>query len=69
MSVSYNKLWKLLIDKRMKKTELQRLSGISSNVLSRLGKDEYVSMESIDKICQSLKCDIGDMMEIIPNND
>lgn len=66
MAVSYNKLWKILIDKKMKKIELQRFSGISGNVLSRLSKDEYVSMESMEKICTLLKCDIGDVMEIIP---
>lgn len=65
MAVSYNKLWKKLIDKRMKKIEMQRLSGISGNVLSRLNKDEYVSMESIEKICSLLQCDIGDVMEIV----
>lgn len=65
MAVSYNKLWKKLIDKRMKKIEMQRLSGISGNVLSRLNKDEYVSMESIEKICTLLQCDIGDVMEIV----
>lgn len=65
MAVSYNKLWKILIDKRMKKIEMQRLSGISGNVLSRLNRDEYVSMESIEKICTLLQCDIGDVMEIV----
>ena len=65
MAVSYNKLWKILIDKRMKKIEMQRLSGISGNVLSRLNKDEYVSIESIEKICTLLQCDIGDVMEIV----
>ena len=65
MAVSYNKLWKKLIDMRMKKIEMQRLSGISGNVLSRLNKDEYVSMESIEKICTLLQCDIGDVMEIV----
>ena len=67
MAVIYNKLWKLLIDKKMKRTEMQRLAGISGNVLSRMGKDEYVSMESIEKICTLLRCDIGDVMEIIPS--
>ena len=65
MAVCYNKLWKLLIDKKMKKIEMQRLSGISGNVLSRLNKDEYVSMESMEKICTLLECDIGDVMEIV----
>ncbi len=65
MAVSYNKLWKMLIDKKMKRIELQRMAGISGNVLSRLGKDEYVSMESMEKICNLLQCDIGDIMEIV----
>ncbi len=69
MAVSYNKLWKKLIDKKMKKIEMQRLSGISGNVLSRLNKDKYVSMESIEKICVLLQCDIGDVMEIISEQE
>ena len=64
MPVSYNKLWKLLIDKKMKRTELMELSGISTNVLAKLGHDESVSMDSIAKICKVLNCDIGDVMEI-----
>lgn len=66
MPVSYNKLWKTLIDRKMKKIDLQRMAGISGNVLSRLGKDEYVSMESMEKICCLLKCNIGDVMEFSP---
>ena len=65
MAVNYNKLWKLLIDKNMNRVELQRNSGISSNVLARMGKDEYISMESINKICQFLHCNIGDIMDIV----
>lgn len=65
MAVSYNKLWKLLIDKNMKKTDLKNQSGISSNVLAKMGRDEYVSMESIDKICRCLKCNINDVMDIV----
>jgi DNA (cytosine-5)-methyltransferase 1 len=64
MAVSYNKLWKLLIDKKMKRTELMELSGISTNVLAKLGHDESVSMDSIAKICKVLNCDIGEVMEI-----
>jgi DNA (cytosine-5)-methyltransferase 1 len=64
MAVSYNKLWKILVDKKMKRTELMELSGISTNVLAKLGRDESVSMESIAKICRVLNCDIGDVMEI-----
>ena len=65
MSVSYNKLWKLLIDKNMNKTELKEASGISFNVVARMGKGEAVSMESIEKICTTLSCNIGDIMEIV----
>jgi DNA (cytosine-5)-methyltransferase 1 len=63
MAICYNKLWKLLIDRRMKKTELQKLAGISTNVMARLGKDEYVSLDSLEKICSILNCDIGDVSE------
>jgi len=68
MAVSYNKLWKLLIDKKMKRTELMELSGISTNVLAKLGHDESVSMDSIAKICKVLNCDIGEVMEIISDD-
>ena len=64
MPISYDRLWKLLIDKKMNKTELKEASGISFNVLARMGKDEPISMESLEKICHTLSCDIGDMMEI-----
>jgi len=64
LSISYNKLWKLLIDKRINKTELRKLAGISTNVIAKLGKDEPVSMESMTKICAALNCDIGDIMEV-----
>ena len=69
MAISYNKLWKLLIDKKLKRIELQRGSGISGNVLSRLSKDECVSMESLEKVCLFLDCDFGDIVEIIKNRD
>lgn len=60
-NVDYKKLWKLLIDKDMKKTDLITVAGISSNVLAKLNKGEYVSMESIQKICKALGCDVGDI--------
>ncbi len=63
MAVSYDKLWKMLIDKKLNRTELKELSGISFNVLARMGKEEPVSMESMDKICTALGCSIGDVME------
>ena len=64
MLVSYDKLWKLLIDKKMNRTELKEAAGISFNVLAKLGKGETVSMESILKICKALDCDISDIMEV-----
>ena len=64
MLVNYDKLWKLLIDKKMNRTELKEAAGISFNVLAKLGKGETVSMESILKICKALDCDISDVMEI-----
>ncbi|NLB55921.1 MAG: helix-turn-helix transcriptional regulator [Lentisphaerae bacterium] len=66
--VSYDKLWKLLIDKKMNRTELREAAGLSFNVIAKLGKRETVSMESLVKICNALKCDISDIMEIIPSD-
>ena len=66
MDVSYNKLFKLLIDKSMKKTDLRIATGISPNTLTKLSNNEYVSMEVLVKICRVLDCDFGDIMEIVP---
>ncbi len=63
MAVEYIRLWKLLLDKGMKKTDLKTEAGISSNVLAKLGKNEYVSMETMEKLCTSLNCNIEDIME------
>ncbi|MDL2273763.1 helix-turn-helix transcriptional regulator [Oscillospiraceae bacterium OttesenSCG-928-G22] len=64
MSVSYDKLWKLLIDKKMNRTDLKNAAGISFNVLAKMGKGEAVSMESMMKVCKALECDISDVMEL-----
>jgi len=64
MSISYDKLWKLLIDKKMNRTALKETAGISFNVLAKMGKGEAVSMESMLKVCKALDCDIADVMEI-----
>ena len=69
MEVSYKKLWKLLIDKDMKKKDLQAKAGISWASVSKLSKGETVSMEVLMKICKTLNCDIGDIMELIPTED
>ncbi|MCI9274472.1 MAG: helix-turn-helix transcriptional regulator [Clostridiales bacterium] len=63
MTVSYDKLWKLLIDRKMNRTELKDAAGISFNVLAKMGRNEFVSMESLCKICSAMNCDIGDVME------
>ena len=65
MKVCYNKLWKLLIDKKMNRTELKDAAGISFNVLAKLGRNEFVSMESLQRICQTLSCNIGDIMDFV----
>ena len=65
MAISYNKLWKLLIDKGMKKKDLRVSSGISTNALAKLGKNERVTTDVIDKICCALICDVGEIMEIV----
>ncbi|MEB6113913.1 helix-turn-helix domain-containing protein [Kurthia gibsonii] len=64
MGVNYNKLWKLLIDKEMNKTQLKCAAKISSNAIAKMGKNEPVSIETIVKVCKVLQCDIGDVMEI-----
>ncbi|MGI6261554.1 MAG: helix-turn-helix domain-containing protein [Acutalibacteraceae bacterium] len=63
MKVCYDKLWKLLIDKKMKKTDLIREAKISSNVLAKMGKEESVSLESIGKICSLFGCNVDDILE------
>ena len=68
MAVSYKKLWKLLIDKNMKKKDLRAASGISTTTLAKLGKDENVSTEILSKICAALNCDVGDIMEMVPDD-
>lgn len=65
MAVTYTKLWKLLLDKKMKRTDLKNIAGISSSTLAKLGKDEYVSLESIEKISCALGCNIDQVVDVI----
>ena len=67
MSVSYKKLWKLLIDKDMKKKDLQLATGLSSSTIAKMIKNESVNTEVLVKVCTALGCDIGDIMEVIPD--
>lgn len=65
MSVSYNKLWKLLIDRKMSKADLRKRAGIAPNTLTKLNRDEEVSLSVLKKICNTLQVDIGDVMEFV----
>ena len=69
MPISYDKLWRLLIDKKMNRTDLKDAAGISFNVLAKMGKNEFVSMESLLKICVALDCNIGDIVDVMPDQD
>lgn len=71
MAISYNKLWKLLIDKKMSKADLRRAAGIAPNTMTKLRRDEEVSMAVLIKICTVLNANIGEVMDLVPdaNND
>ena len=68
MAFNYNKLWKLLIDKNMNKAELRRATGLSPNTMARLSKGESVKMDIVGKICEKLECNIGDIVDYMPNS-
>ena len=69
MKISYKKLWKLLIDREMMKKELAEQAGISTASIAKLGKNENVNTEILLKICTALKCDISDIMEVVPDKE
>lgn len=69
MAVSYKKLWKLLIDKDMKKKDLRVATGITTTALAKLGRNENVNTEILVKICKVLQCDISDIMEIVETEE
>ena len=68
MTYNYKKLWKMLIDKEMTKTELRVKAGISTNILAKMGKNESVALDSLAKICLALNCTLDDVVEIIPED-
>lgn len=68
MAISYNKLWKLLIDKNMTKTQLRKSAGLTTNVIAKMGKNQSVQVESLYKICEVLGCSLDDISEIIPES-
>lgn len=69
MDVSYNKLWKLLIDKKMSKATLRRATGISPNTMTKLNRDEEVALSVLSKICDVLDSDIGDIVEFVKHSE
>lgn len=65
MAICYDKLFHLMIDKKITNAQLKEISGLSSNIITRLKRDEYVSIESIEKICKALGCGVDDIIEFI----
>lgn len=68
MQISYKKLWKILIDKDMKKKDLQSKANISWTTITKMSKNEKVSLDMLMKICEALDCNIGDIIEFVPDN-
>ena len=66
MIISYKKLWKLLIDRDLKKKDLREMTGISPSTIAKLGRNENINTEILIKICRALDCDITDIMELVP---
>ena len=69
MRVSYNKLWKMMIDRKLMKKDLTAMAGISTNAMAKMGKEENVSTEVLGKICSALNCRIEDIVEFLPDVD
>lgn len=69
MRISYNKLWKMLIDKGMKKSDLKETAGISSASIAKLGKGENITTDVLIKICESMNCQLEDIMETIQDDE
>ena len=67
MAVSYNRLWKLLVDKKMSKADLRKTAGLAPNTMTKLRRDEPVAMTVLEKICETLNTDYGDIMQYMPD--
>ena len=65
MAVDYTKLWKLLIDKKLNKSQLKELAHISTNAVAKLGRNENVSLDTLEKVCVALECGIGDILDFV----
>ena len=68
MAISYNRLWKLLIDRKMRKKDLVELAGVSWSTIVKMGRDEHVSTDILMKICAALECEVDEVMEIVREN-
>lgn len=68
MAVQYNKLFKMMIDRKMTTTQLREKAGFSANIITHLKKDEYISMVSVEKICKVMKCGVDDILEFLPDD-
>jgi hypothetical protein len=68
MAVQYNKLFKMMIDRKMTTTQLREKAGFSVNIITHLKKDEYISMVSVEKICKVMKCGVDDILEFLPDD-
>ena len=69
MAIIYDKLWKLLIDKKMNRTDLHEKANVSTNAIANMGKGGYVSTKVLDKICKTLDCQIYDIIDYVPDED
>lgn len=69
MAVTYNRLWKLLVDLKMSKADLRKISGVSPNTMTKLRRDEPVMLNVLDKVCKCLHCNYGDIMDYVPDTD
>lgn len=69
MAISYNKLWKLLIDKEMTKVQLREITGMGPSTLAKLGKNQKVSLDVLERICKELNCNFGDILDYKEEND
>lgn len=69
MALNYNKLWKLLIDKNMKKADLEKITGLSRSTITKLVNEENVNSDVLERICRALNCEIGDIVELKEDNN
>lgn len=69
MAISYDKLFHMMIDKKISNAQLKQMAGISANIITRLKRNEYISMESIEKICRTLNCGVDDILEFVLESD